>query len=524
MLAGAISILAAIHAFGIWWGLPGTPNSWAPDEFSPLLIHDAVGQRFSNGWQVLYPPAHVYVLALILAPVEVLDAVGAVEFGSRPTYLISYYLIRFVSVVMAAGIGLVVFQIGRELWDARSGIFSTLGIGLCVPFVFYAKLANVEVPYLLWLALSFLYYVRILARHRQRDYVLFALTAALAIGTKDQASMLYVFMPLTIAASRMRMARQRGEPISWGSALVNRNTLTVAAVGAVALLLIHNVLFNWTGAVDRLRTMTGPITTSLQEFPNTPAGHAAMLSLAVRHLQFSMGWPFFLAAVAGLVIAARRPGEHARALALLPPILSYWTFLIVPLMYHYDRYMLPVVLILSLFGGLAMARFMGPGAFRSVRRIVVMAAIAFTVTRGASVDALLASDGRYAAERWIQANAPAGSRIMGVGYDVYLPHMYGMELLVAPRPSLEQLAEMGPDMVVTTSIFDEERFHGDDRALSFLRDLRSGKTPYQLVFTARGRPAFNLLDFAGVRTNLDKINPVVHVYRRVESVGTRTPG
>jgi hypothetical protein len=497
------------------------PNSWAPDEFSPLLVHDAIQQKFSNGWQVLYPPGHIYVLATVLAPIELLDRVGVVEFGSRPTYLVAFYLIRLTSIVMASLTVLVVFQITRELLDARSGLFAALTVGFAVPFVFYAKLANVEVPYLLWVSLSLLYYIRILAAHQRRHYVLFGLTAALAIGTKDQAYALYLLMPAIIPLSDYMHRRRAGEQAPLRRSFVNGNTVSVVLVGGTTLALIHNLLFNWTGAVERLRIMTGPITTSLQEFPNTMAGHAAMLSLALRHLQFSMGWPLFVAAIAGVLLALLHSRERPRAPAMLAPILSYWIFLIVPLMYHYDRYLLPIVVILSIFAGYGMAVFTQPGAFAAVRRMLAAAAIAFSVAYAASVDVLLVSDGRYAAERWIRDHIPAGSRVMAVGYDLYVPRLDKLDVITSTEPTLEEVSAASPDYLITTSIFDEWRFRDSPRSLEFLQALTAGKTQYRLALVERGHPPFNLLHLDGVRTNLDKINPEIRIYQRAGSAASR---
>jgi hypothetical protein len=370
----------------------------------------------------------------------------------------------------------------------------------------------------IWVSLSLLHYVRILARHRRRDYLLFAFTAALAVGTKDQASALYVLLPLIIPLADYVRRRGAGEHAPLWRSFVNANTLCVLLVGAATLALIHNLAFNWTGAIERLRIMTGPITTSLQEFPNMVAGHAAMLWLGLRHLQFSLGWPLFVAAVAGVLLTLLRWRSHPRAIALLAPVLSYWIFLIVPLMYHYDRYLMPVALILSVFAGHAAAAFTRPGALAIVRTTVAAAAIAFTVAHAASVDALLVSDGRYAAERWIQDHIPAGEHVMAIGYDLYLPRLDGLDVITNVEPVLEDVSPESPPYLITTSIFDEWRFRDSPRSLAFFQALTSGKTIYQLVYVGRGRPRFNLLDLDGVRTNLDKINPEIRIYRRAGSV------
>jgi 4-amino-4-deoxy-L-arabinose transferase-like glycosyltransferase len=513
-LIAVVVLSLVLNIFGIWWGLPAMPETWAPDEFSPLRIHVGVAQRFSNGWFELYPPCHVYVLALALLPIELLIATGVTTIHDPTTYATAFYITRFVSVAMAAGLVLIMYRLGRELFDSNSGVFAALTVALMPPLVFYAKLANVEVPYLFWLAWSFLSYVRILARHRMRDYVTFGVTAALAIGTKDQAYGFYVAMPVAIAISDRAMRRRDGLPAALWRSIVNERMVATLVIGIATLVAVHNLPFNWSGAVERFRAITGPMTLSLQEFPNTFAGHVGMVALGVRHLLFVLGLPCLLASVGGLAYAALEWRRYPRALALLPPIVTYWVLLIVPIMYHYDRYLLPVALILSLFSGLALSRLIaGGGRMPAVRRGLVAAAIAVSLAYAVSIDLLLAGDARYAAERWLRHNLAPGTRVMAIGHPPYLPRLEHLDVVMCFRPTLAVLAE-APDYLIMTSIFEEWRFQEDPEALEFFRALRAGATPYELAFSHRAQPALNLLDVRNVRTNLDKINPRIRVYRR----------
>ena len=516
-----VGLSLIFSTWSIWWGLPAMPASWAPDEFSPLRIHHGLAQRFSNGWFELYPPFHVYLLALVVSPIELFAPHGLGEMADPASYTLAFYLMRLVSVGMAAALVLVVFELGRELFDVRSGLFAALSAALMVPLVYYAKLANVEIPYLFWFALSLLFYIRILASHRMKDYIAFALAAAFAMGTKDQAYGFYLAMPFTIAASDAILRRGRGMPAALWRSAFNRRTFAVLGTGAAALALVHNLVFNWNGAAERLRIMTGQTTQSLQEFPNTVAGHVGMLALGVRHVQFALGWPLFAASLAGLAIIGLRWRQHPRAMALLPPIATYWVFLILPIMYHYDRYLLPVAVILSLFAGAALARLTQPGGrFAALRQGIAIAVVVHTIASATSVNVLLAGDARYAAERWLHQNLAPGSRVMAVGYPMYLPRFANLDVVTCLRPTLAMLPE-APDYIVLTSVFEEWRFADDPEALRFFKALKAGRTPYQLAFSYRARPALNLVDIKGVRTNLDKINPRIRIYRRESQRGAR---
>jgi hypothetical protein len=137
------------------------------------------------------------------------------------------------------------------------------------------------------------------------------------------------------------------------------------------------------------------------------------------------------------------------------------------------------------------------------------------------VDALLVSDGRYAAERWIRDHIPAGEHVMVIGYDLYLPRLDGHHVITNLEPVLDDITPASPQYLITTSIFDEWRFRASPPSLAFFKALTSGKTIYRLAYVARGRPRFNFLDLDGVRTNLDKINPEIRIYQRAGSVATR---
>jgi len=67
-LIGILALSLFLSTYGLWWGLPNLPESWAPDEFNPLGVFEAAGRRFSQGWFDLYPPMHFHVVTLVQLP------------------------------------------------------------------------------------------------------------------------------------------------------------------------------------------------------------------------------------------------------------------------------------------------------------------------------------------------------------------------------------------------------------------------------------------------------------------------
>jgi len=180
-----VLLLLALVLFGcgIWWGLPGR-FGWAGDELHPTSWGEAISWKAPTNqheWHLRYPPLHFAVLQGTSLPLRWLINHGYLFAGdttgiARLTALI--YFGRFISLIMALATLVVLYRVGREIYDHRSALFTVL-ITMCIaPYVYYAKMGNLDVPYVLWFALSLLFYVRILKQHRLRDYVLFAAAAA----------------------------------------------------------------------------------------------------------------------------------------------------------------------------------------------------------------------------------------------------------------------------------------------------------------------------------------------------------
>ena len=190
----AVSLI--LNATGIWWGLPG--GSWAPDELTPTLVLGAASRWFTHGWFDRYPPFHFYVLTAAFSPLMLLEHLGRVDLSTSVPYALLTLTSRLVS--LAAGIGtlLAVYAAGAQSFGRRAGMFAAAMFALVTPFVYYAKTANLDVPYLFWFAVSLVFYLRVLQQMALRDFIGLAACATLAVCTKDQAYGLFLLMPVAI--------------------------------------------------------------------------------------------------------------------------------------------------------------------------------------------------------------------------------------------------------------------------------------------------------------------------------------
>ena len=489
VLAGA----AALAAWGLTWGLP-SEHGWAPDEVLPRDVRAARDARFAGGWHSKYPPLHFVVLAAASAPVRSLQSEHALMVTGR-----------LVSLAMGLATLALLHAAGRRLVGERAALLAAALCAVSVPFVYYAKTANVDLPYVSWFALALVFFVRYGDEQRARDAVGFSLAAAAAVATKDQAFALFVLpggMLLLDLARRRRF----------------RLLLAVVTAGLAALLVLDGVLWNPGGFAAHVRLITGSASRDFRMFPATLGGEVRLAWESLRHLAFAMGWPSLVAAAAGIVLAARERPRPARLLALLAFPISYAVFFLAVVLYVYDRFLMPVLVVLALFAGHALDR------TRQARPALGLAAtvfvLAFGVVRALSVDVLLERDARYDAEAWLAREAPPPRVVGVVGPLEYLPRLSGLQ---ARRvgPAAARLRAVGPDVVVINADYAARAEEGSGER-AFYAALEDGSLGYRLAYRHRAAPWTPLLDVARLRgdgpgriwSNLDKVDPEIRIYRR----------
>ena len=395
--------LAAVECRRDLVGLPG--GSWAPDELTPAEVLGGAAQWFAHGWYDRYPPFHFYVLTAAFSPVIALEWLGRVDLTTTVPYAILHLVGRGVSLAMALGTLLALYACGSRTFGRRAGIFAAAAFAVLTPFVYYAKTANLDVPYLFWFALSLVFYLRVLDRLAFRDFVAFAACATLAICTKDQAYGLYLLIPFALVERLWRTHRAAGASRPFTRALCDPRLRWAALVAIVLFFSVHNVLFNARGFRDHIGLITGTATRTYRDFAPTLTGRLALLRLSVDLVRAGVG----LADVPG---RGRRSGDgaavaaHRRAtLWLMLPIISYYVGFVDVVLYNYDRFMLPVCLVLAMFAGFACDRWLLLGSRARGARVAALAAVfACTLLYAATVDFVMLRDSRYTVEQWLIAH------------------------------------------------------------------------------------------------------------------------
>jgi hypothetical protein len=229
-----------------------------------------------------------------------------------------------------------------------------------------------------------------------------------------------------------------------------------------------------------------------------------------------MGGPALAAAGLGFALAWRERTRYRTLLATLALAASYVLFFLLVVLYVYDRFLLPVAMVLASFAGLALARLFRRGGWSGAAAAAVLA---YGLARGVSVDLLLAGDSRYAVERWLRAEVGTAPLVGAVGPLEYLPRLDGLRWRRI-GPSVARLAQVRPDVVVVNADYARRADEGSGER-AFYEALAGGSLGYAVAL--RQRPsAHPLIDTARLRSegpdhiwsNLDKADPEIVVYRR----------
>ncbi len=510
---------AAVFTVGISWGLPDY-RGWVVDEITPGQVEDILQHRFAGEWATKYPPVHFGLLALVSMPVYAAAAAGLVD-DTLQMYSQRFLIGRALSVGMALSILAFVYRLTRDEFGHRSARFAVIAAILVLPLTYYAKTANVDVPYLFWLTASWLFYVRTLRTGNMMSACLFAVCGAAAIATKDQAYGFYV-LP---AAHLVFMALRRPRPDSSPARPDRRTVFVIAAVSLGSLLVFFNVPFNLAGVREHFRLIAGPASQPFRMYASTVSGYVQMIRDSIWQVGSAMSWPMLAFALCGVADAFR-----ARALViqrLLLSALSYYLTFVAVVMYHYDRFFLGICLVLAIATGAWLDRWTRAGRpYRRLRLGLVGLAVVYGAARIVSLDALMLLDSRYYVERWLAERIRPDTRIAAEGSSIYLPRQ---SVLLWTRIGADAIAlrTERPDFLILNAGY-RTRASEEPGPSAFYRSLDDGSAHYRQALRYRAEWPFSVLRweprFNGRDqdpfSNVSKVNPLIEVYERID--GPRT--
>jgi len=544
-LLGLILLSGAIALYGINWGLPDW-KGWAADELTPERVLEAIDQKFANGWHYKYPPFHYYLLTLLYSPLLVLKQLGWVSFEDLKTYSLLFYLNRLLCVVMGMGTMVLMVRLGEMIFDRKTGWLAALSMALTPLYVYYAKIANLDIPVLFWSIAFLIVYVEILNHHRFRDYIIGAVLAAIAVCTKDQFYGFCILTPFFVIWHYWQKQRLSNPQFTLWQAVRDRRVGYGLGAGVGAFLILQNALFNFQGFIDRFNLILYGGASIRPRYEESLQGQWEMLGQSFGHLQFSFGWPLWWLAWVGMALYGWRLVRSLRGhsqpgctslhptdrqwlpLYLWVPGISYYLFYIAPILYNDVRYLMPLMPLFAFFAGFAMAQLSDrlkpwffPGAF------ITTLALSYSLGYSWTVNSLMTHDSRYFVEEWMRSQIPANQLILEVGIEKYLPRTTGFQAKLLEEPDLGQVSALKPQWIIVSSGYDQRRFLQSSPGRQFFEQLQSGKLGYELALQYQTKPkwywfdhptvTYRLLDDMKIYSNFDKIDPEITIYRSNKS-------
>ena len=500
MLIAIVALALILNTLGITWGLP-YHLSWSIDDISPW-------KPLAFPWYWLhgahkYPYLHWFLSLVLYAPALAWWALtGRLETGCLPVILPDescfadpygqpgalMLVSRLLSAAMGAATVAAVHLLALELRAGRAEArAAALIVAVSYVFVAYAHVGNLEVPQCFWFAVSMLCLARVLRRGGRRDYLGFGLAAGCALATKEGVIGAYALAcPLVYAVHvRRHLAGRPLRPRALLEASLDRGLLLLAG----SLLLVYgvsqNVLLNPRGFLQHWSEWI-PSGEHMAKYGERFAGYRWLFQDLVSSLRSSTGAPLAVLCAAGLPYACvRRPWTAV----LLVPGVSYLVFSIMLAKFAPERFLMPLVLLLAVPGGVLAARLL---RVRGVLRPVAVALVAGTFGHGflyaLSGDLALRSDSRYAAEDWLRAHVPTSVRIASCSDPIDLPRLdwLGYEPAYFPRDAEGEraLRAWQPEYVIVSG--SSPGWFPLHKNRSLQRE-RVGALGYRTVWEVRGR-------------------------------------
>ncbi len=439
-LCGILLFAGGLFLAQLSWGLPNGNSSWAADAMGPVTTIGLVYRSFSewnSGWYYFkYPLGYPFLLFLVATPYLVWAFLTGqwrspkseypygFEDPERSLFLISMAG-RLLNVAFALGVVAVTYGIANRLfgrWPARIAAFA---MATAYPIVYYAHTTNLDVGYLFWLLLALYAAIVSAGTPRAWPWVTLGVAAAMAVSSKEQGFAFLLPLPLLAVGQRVRA---EGVAAVWSRGSI---AMAVSAIGTA--IVANNVWFNPLGFVARLAFLLGrplePVSVRLApvEFALWKgAKEWVYVQQSWDGVESTLGAPLVCLGLIGLAIVLFR--HRGAALWLLIPSLSLYYLSLRGLDLITLRYLLPMSAVLAILAGLTIEYAYQKAPTGVPRNLVLAVAIlvgGLAAGRAAETHWLFATDTRYRAEAWIEANLPSGETVEYFQKETYVPRFQG---------------------------------------------------------------------------------------------------
>jgi len=180
---------------------------------------------------------------------------------------------------------------------------------------------------------------------------------------------------------------------------------------------------------------------------------------------------------------------------------------------NFDRWLIPLCIILSLFGGQFLSSLVSPNQkFGTAKKVMAGALLAYSFFYSASVDLLMVKDSRYQAEKWMRENIGTETLVGVMDSKEYLPRLDGFRWAMIKFP-LRDVEQESPDYILVNVEY-MRRHDPKSPKYKFYLDLTQKKLKYRPAAGFKYESPWVLIRPGSVLTNLEKINPEIRVYKK----------
>ena len=405
-LAAVLGLAFLLRVWGIGFGIPHVDAR--PDEIEVVgrairLLSGDLNPHFFH-----YPSFFFYLVGAVVAAwtgIVVLTG-GTVEevlteAAADPSQFI--LMARWLSALAGVATVAVVYRIGRRFSGTGVGLLGALFLAVSPLHIRDSHFATTDVTLALFLSLAVWALLGAYEEGRIRDYAFAGLFAGLAASTKYVG---FIMPGALVAAHLMRYTPQipgQGLGVTARKALNAPGPWVFLGAGVGAFMLTSPYVFlDW-----------GMFTSHFGfQLAHLSGGQGLDLGIGgIYHLRHTLpkglGWPVFLAASGGAVLAFRK--EPAKAVVLLAfPVLFYASTATSRTLFL--RYMIPLLPFVCVLSGFAV-HVMQTRLFVDRPRVTALLALALAVLplgRSVQLDRVLSrTDSRILATQWLTAEASA---------------------------------------------------------------------------------------------------------------------
>jgi 4-amino-4-deoxy-L-arabinose transferase-like glycosyltransferase len=428
-----IAIVAGALGLRLWGLDYGLPISYFQDEFLEVMRALQLGtgsfqlDRVSKGglYLLLFVEYGFYFLFL-----KFTGSIGSGEefarlFVNDPS--VFYLLGRVTTALFGSATVLVAYLLARSAYSVGAGLLAALFMSVNVLHVGMSHMINVDIMMVLFSSLALYFAIRLAEEGAAKSYLAAAAMAGIATTAKIPAMLLLI--PLLIAHT-YNMARPGLSLRTW---LYSRHlwigvvTFAVVVIGTNPGILLH--ITDYVGHFTGGSAPASPVASDGVLQPVSLPQRPNLYEFYLVAMQRSMGWPLFVLCIFGLAYGLWR---RSRADVILLPfaVLFFVVISSTQTDLYYDRYALPVILVLSVLAARAL-----DDAVHSLRawRSLTLATTGFLLIAAPATQAisktylLTQTDNRTLAQHWIEANIPHGSRVMIEGAR-FAPNRTGVAL------------------------------------------------------------------------------------------------